>query len=138
MKTLLALIIFAASTANADLLTGVFKGTDAEGHPCEISVVSVGFENDMRHPLNERVTVVLSGQEWKLAHPSEINESKGKVRFNHNSFLGITPTKTGAMFLRLNIDHDAEPHAPTSYTYVNDNYRDESKSVVMNCTGLTQ
>lgn len=140
MKTFATLIIFTAlttvSTAQADLVTGLFKGTDADGHPCEINVVSVGFEGE-RHPLNERVTVTLSGQEWKLAHPAEVNETKGKVRFNHNSFRGILPNKMGAAFLRLNINHEAEPHAPTSYTFINDNYRDESKTQIVTCEGLT-
>lgn len=136
MKVLFVLMILAAATARADLVTGLFKGTDLEGHACEISVVSVGFENNMPHPLNERVTVILNGQEWKLGHPAEVNEEASKVRFNHNSFRGITPTKVGAQFLRLNIDHDAEPHAPTSYTFVNDNYRDDVKSGTITCTGL--
>lgn len=136
MKTFFVLMIFAATTARADLVTGLFKGTDLEGHACEINVVSVGHEGDLRHPLTERVTVVLNGQEWKLGHPAEVNEEASKVRFNHNSFRGITPTKVGAQFLRLNIDHDAEPHAPTSYTFVNDNYRDDVKSGTITCTGL--
>ncbi|MES2767510.1 MAG: hypothetical protein V4596_00070 [Bdellovibrionota bacterium] len=131
-----ALSISVTSFAGIDI--GKYEGTSQKGEPCKLEVLSYSYENDVHHPLNERVTIVENGTEWIVRHPPVINEEEGKVRFNHNFFETVSPTPTGAKFLKMTINHDAEPHAPTSYTFIEDNYKDATKSVKEVCSGLVK
>lgn len=142
MKNLVIMFVFITNMSYADLDSGRYAGTDLQGNACEILVGEVSFENGIKHPLNERVTVVVNQLEWKLSHPKVLNEQEGKVRFNHNFFEGLVTTtrelRFGAQYLKMTIDHDAEPHRPMEYIYINDDYRDASKSSKVECKNLVK
>ena len=131
-------VLFISATSFAGLDIGKFEGTSEKGEPCKLEVVSYSYENGVHHPLNERVTVIENGNEWIVRHPPVINEEEGKVRFNHNFFETVSPTATGAKFLKMTINHDAEPHAPISYTVIEDNYKDSTKSSKEVCNSLVK
>lgn len=138
MKILsIALALLASSTTFAGIETGKYEGTSEKG-VCNLEVLSYSYEGGVHHPLNERVAVVENGFEWTVRHPPVINEEAGKVRFNHNFFEAVLPTPTGAKFLKMTINHDVEPHAPTSYTFIEDNYKDSAKSVKEVCSNLVK
>lgn len=142
MKYLVVLLALVAKMSYADLDSGNYVGIDSEGRSCEISVGVVTFENGAKHPLNERVSVIVNQLEWKLSHPKVLNEQESKVRFNHNLFEGLVTTtrdlRFGAQYLKMTIDHDAKPHRPTEYLYINDDYRDASKSFKIECKNLVK
>lgn len=138
MKILtIALALLTSSAAFAGIEIGKYEGTSEKG-VCNLEVVSYSYEGGVHHPLNERVTVVENGFEWTVRHPPVINEEAGKVRFNHNFFEAVLPTPTGAKFLKMTINHDVEPHAPTSYMFIEDNYKDSTKSVKEVCSNLVK
>ncbi len=142
MKFWILGIILVGSFALADLDSGHYQGVDSSGLSCEILVGDVSFENGVKHPLNERVSVVVNGQEWSLSHPKVIDEESGKVRFNHSYFEATISTardgKFGAQYLKMTIDHDAEPHRPKEYIYLNDSYRDSVSSTKIECKSLVK
>lgn len=125
-------------TSFAGLETGKYVGTTKNGEVCAIEVVSYSYENNAKHPLNEKVLVIIDEMEWTVKHPPVVSVEEGKVRFDHNFFEAVIPVATGAKFLQMTINHDVEPHAPTSFTLIEDNYRDSSKSSKIVCTGLVQ
>lgn len=138
MKNLVfAVVLFSSVSSFAGLELGKYQGTSEKG-VCGIEVLSYSYENNMKHPLNEKVAVVVDNKEWTVKHPPVINEEAGKVRFDHNFFETVIPTSTGAKLLKMTINHDAEPHAPVAYTFIEDNYRDQSKSVKEVCSGLVK
>ncbi len=120
----------------AGIETGKFAGTSDKGVQCLIEVISYSYENNVKHPLNEKVHVNVEGQEWTVKHPAVITIEEGKVRFDHNFFEAVVPTSVGANFLQMTINHDVEPHAPTTFTLIEDNYRDSTKSVKTVCRNL--
>lgn len=139
MKKTIALLTLAFGfTAQADIPTGLFTGTDAKGAECTVTVERIYFENNQPHPLNERAEVTFAGATWNLAHPAVISEDNAKVRFNHDQLLQILPTTTGAKTLILKIDHNSEPHGPTELVYINDNYRNAAATEKVVCSGLKQ
>lgn len=131
-------VIFGSLAAHADVEYGVFQGTDQNGLTCEIEVLVKWYAHNEKHPLNERITVRVDGLHWDLAHPAVVVESDSKVRFDHSYFHHAEATREGAEYLRVNIDHDSEPHAPTSYTLFQDNYRDSTKSRKVVCSELVK
>lgn len=138
MKNLIFAIVLLSSVSSfAGLELGKYQGTSAKG-VCNLEVVSYSYENDVKHPLNERVKIIENGYEWIVRHPPVINVEAGKVRFDHNYFEAVLPTPTGAKFMQMTINHDAEPHAPTSYTFIEDNYRDSAKSIKEVCSNLVK
>ncbi len=142
MRVLLTSLMVLSAIAYADLDSGRYLGTDNKGLPCEIFVGDVSFENGIKHPLNERVQVVVQNVEWTLSHPKVVDEESGKVRFNHNYFEATVSSaleeRFGAQYLKMTIDHDAEPHRPTQFLLINDDYRDASRSTKVECKGLVK
>jgi hypothetical protein len=139
-KVMTIFLSFLTLKLYADLDSGRFVGTDSSGQPCEITVGEVSFVNGVKHPLNERVTVIHNTQSWELAHPKVLNEEEGKVRFNHNYFEGLITiakdSRFGAQYLKMTINHDAEPHRPTSFLYISDDYRDSLRNLKIECINL--
>lgn len=138
MKSLIfAFTLLLSVKSFAGIEIGKYQGTSEKG-VCNLEVLSYSYEGGVHHPLNERVAVIENGFEWTVKHPPVINEEAGKVRFDHNFFEAVLPTPTGAKFLKMTINHDVEPHAPTSYTFIEDNYKDSSKSMKEVCSNLVR
>ena len=132
-----ALVVFFTSAAFAGIEIGKYQGISEKGL-CSLEVLSYSYEGGVHHPINERVTVVENGFEWTVRHPPVIDEEANKIRFNHNLFEAVVPTPAGAKFLKVIINHDVEPHAPVSYTFIEDNYKDSAKSVKEICSDLVK
>jgi hypothetical protein len=132
----IATLVF-VSNAHADILFGKMKGQDKNGQACEIEVLTKYYTDNTPHPLNERISVKFEGSQWELAHPAVIKEADSQVRFDHSFFQQIIAKPTGAASLVMAIDHEAEPHAATSFVMIDDNYRDASKSRKISCANLT-
>lgn len=145
MSRLFALVIlFASSVSFAHVKAGVYNGKDQTGKPCSFEVGEQYFENNMPHPLNERVPVsnvkfadtIVSVEKWNVGHPPVVDLEKGLVRFNHDYFQGIAATKTGGAMLVLLKDEEesADGHSPLGITYIDDNYRSRQDSKKLTCT----
>lgn len=126
--------------ALADIDSGNYQGVDQNGGQCQVVVGEVTFEGGVRHPLNERLEVELDGVRWTLSHKKVVDEDNGTVRFDHNYFEGTIAVarnqRFGAQYLKITIDHDAEPHRPVEFIYLNDDYKDNQKNLKQICSQL--
>lgn len=137
----LALILTSFSVL-AHVEPGNYTGKDQNGVSCTFTIGEVWFENDMHHPLNERLPVShiafngknADGVIWNLGHPPVVNTEAGLNRFNHDIFQQIVPNKTGAASVTvIKRDEASEDTSPVAIIYIEDNYRSKADSKKMTC-----
>lgn len=141
MKMLLLSLTFLSQLTWAHVPAGTYQGKDANGKTCSFWVGDQWFLDNQAHPLNERLPVgklQLEGVTnvtavWNLFHPPVVDMAGGKVRFNHDMFHEVLATKTGAESLVLLKGDDETGDAPKGIIYIQDNYRDLTKSVKVEC-----
>jgi hypothetical protein len=141
-KLLIALSFLTSFHAFAHVLPGSYSGYDQNGDQCSFKVEEGIFENDVPHPLNERIPVSAvyffihnTKQTWSLGHPPVVDTTKGTARFNHDLFQQIVPTLTGAISVTLIKGEEKESgSAPKALIYIEDNYRISSLSKKLTCT----
>lgn len=125
--TLLGTLTF-LSSASATIQTKVYKGEDLEGHACEIDVKSVTFLNQVKHPLNERVEVLLEGTTFVLRHPETVNTTTGAVQFDHDVLQGVLALPTGARSLTIVLNHVQGKTNALRFIATEDNWKTKNQS----------
>jgi len=133
--TALTTLALSTTSAFAHIEPGLWKGVMSDGKECALEVFEQTFENDLRHPLNERIRVRLNGVEFKIYHPRSIQLEKGLVTFNHDFFEAILPTATGSDALVIDMAHTEEFEGPTGYRFISHNWKTKS-SVTVTCSSL--
>ena len=141
-KTLLAVALLASLSAFAHVEPGNYVGKDQAGNSCSFTVGDMWFENDMHHPLTERLkvsdvlfTTATVTTQWNLGHPPVIDTDAGSNRYNHDIFQQIVPNKTGATSLTLikGSEEKEDSGKPVGIIFVDDNYKDAAKSQKLTC-----
>ncbi len=135
MKSLAVVFSFISVTAFAHIHDGLWKGVDSSGRACEMKVMQNYFENNTPHPLNERIKVVISGEEFVLRHPPVIDLAQKVAAFDHDSFESIVPHSKGAKALVVKMSHAEGAEGPTEYHVINHEYRADKREAV-GCTSL--
>ena len=135
MKRIALALIFMSTAALAHVEPGTYLGTTPEGHQCVMTAEATYFENNQRHPLNERIKITVGSRTFTVAHPSVIDSSKGTVGFNHDLFQGVVPTATGAAALEIAMEHSETFEGPRSFIVMEDFWRDKRRES-MKCDNL--
>lgn len=117
-----------ATLAQAHVEPGLYKGVTADGAACEMKSIRMYFENDVAHPLNERVEIELNGQTYKVGHPPVIDAKTSTAFFNHGLFQGVLPTNVGANALVVTMVHTQEFEGPSDFTLITNNWRTGAKT----------
>ncbi len=145
LKALSVLLLATLSfTALAHVEPGKYTGRDQNGSACSFTVLDMWFEDNMHHPLTERLPVTdltFTGVEvealiWNLGHPPVVNTERGLNRYNHGLFQQIVPTKVGAASVTLLKKDDKESDddgKPVGVIYIEDNYRTKAESKKVTC-----
>lgn len=143
MKSLLTAIAFLATTnLFAHVLPGSYQGKDQTGADCSFTVHEDWFEDNMPHPLTERLpvsaiklaNVTTSEVIWNLGHPPVVNIESGLNRFNHDIFQQIVPNSTGATSVTLiKSEEKEEAQKPIGIIYIEDNYKNKNESKKVTC-----
>jgi hypothetical protein len=143
MKSLLITSAFLATTnLFAHVAPGNYVGRDTNNEVCSFTVGEMFFENNMQHPLTERLPVAriaFTGVKtesaiWNLGHPPVVNTELGLNRYNHDIFQQITPTKVGAVSVTLiKGDEKEDSGKPVGIIYIEDNYRNNKESKKVTC-----
>lgn len=129
-------------SAMAHVEPGPYKGLDQNGKVCSFTIGDMYFENDMRHPLTERLRVSeivfvernTADAVWSLGHPPVVNTEVGSNRYNHDIFQQIVPTKTGATSVTvLKGPEESEDGKPVGIIYIEDNYKNAAESKKLTC-----
>lgn len=139
---LLATAIFTSTQILAHVKPGFYLGRDNNNEICSFRVGEVWFEDNMPHPLTERLPVseitfagiYPAAVIWNLGHPPVVNTEAGLNRFNHDIFQQIVPTTTGATSVTLlKAEEKEEAQKPVGIIYVEDNYRHKEQSKKGTC-----
>ncbi len=120
----------------AHLNLGVYKGIDANQQECSITIKSISFENNMKHPLNELVEI-----EWKsnvvvLKHLAILNTEANTAFPNSDALSKVEAIKGGAKYWDLKIQHTDSYTGPTEFIEGTHLYRQTEQSSQFKCTNL--
>ena len=142
MKTLKLLCVVVAVCfalpAAAHLKVGTYSGRDSvTGEACSVAVRAIEFEGGLRHPLNERITVLAKGRTWVLRHPAQIDVSLGKVEFSGASLEATQGVPGAGDGFVLTMSHEEGKEGPQDFFLIHHDYRDVSKSTRSACVGLS-
>lgn len=135
MKSFLGVLLLLPLMANAHVEDGVWIGKTNSGDSCEMTAVKTYFDGALKHPLTERVDLIVNGLNFTVQHPPVIDETKPEAFFDHDQFKGILPTKTGAIALVLKMTHTKTYEGPAEYHLINHDYKAATSSVIK-CAGL--
>lgn len=128
--TVLILSILASAAAMAHIEPGVWKGSVSASADCFMEVGAQTFENNLKHPLNERIQIKIGSTDFSVHHPYSINSTTGEVGFNHDLFEAVAPTKTGSYALVIQMAHTDEFEGPTSFDVMEHNWKSGAIEVV--------
>ncbi len=128
--TVLILSILASAAAMAHIEPGVWKGSVSSSADCFMEVGAQTFENNLKHPLNERIQIKIGSTDYSVRHPYSINAATGEVGFNHDLFEAVAPTKTGSYALVIQMAHTDEFEGPTSFDVMEHNWKSGAIEVV--------
>lgn len=137
MKLLITALCFLPITTFAHIDETTYVGKTANGIDCDMTSLGTYFENNMKHPLNERVKLVVNGITFIVQHPAIIDETKPVAGFDHDQFKGYVANKKGADALVVKMDHTAQTEGPSEFYLITHQYNPDSRQV-FKCSGLVK
>ena len=135
MKSFLGALALLPLMAAAHVENGVWIGKTDSGDQCEMTAVKTYFDGVLKHPLTERIDLIVNGLNFTVQHPPVIDEAKPEAFFDHDQFKGIIPTTMGATALVLKMTHTKTYEGPAEYYLINHDYKAAISSVIK-CAGL--
>ncbi len=137
MKALFLSVFLFSSLSLAHIEKGTWVGTTASGDKCEMVVGDQYFENEVVHPLTERIPLEINSVKFLVGHPAVIDAATSTASFNHDVFHGISPIAAprGAHAVEIAMRHDAH-EGPEKFTFITHDYKSDTRSSVV-CDGLT-
>lgn len=127
-KIYLAALVLGCFQSHAHLEIGVYRGEQG-GESCEIKVNKVYFENDMRHPLNERAEMEVLSKKFIVYHPPKISSSPVMATYDHDQFQGYVAKTGGAEALIVEMLHSEDSDGPSQFHWVDHNYKSGEKTM---------
>lgn len=121
LKSLFALATLTAAPAFAHIEPGLYRGL-SDGAPCTVEVLSITFEGDFKHPLNERVKVSVNNQlPLTLSHLPKVDIAGNKIEHEKGILTGAIAESMGESgtlktAVVLEMSHEAGASGPTQYT----------------------
>lgn len=136
MKNLIvAATLLISYSAFAHIEEGTWKGVVSADANCFMEAGAQTFENNLAHPLNERIAITVGSTTYSVHHPYAINAKDGSISFNHDLFEGVVATATGAFAIQIKMAHTADFEGPVSMSVMEHNWKTGDKEVV-NCDQL--
>ncbi|MFZ3229724.1 MAG: hypothetical protein WA160_05940 [Pseudobdellovibrio sp.] len=132
---LLSSILLISISTFAHIDPGTWKGIVAENADCYMEVGAQTFENNLPHPLNERIAITIGSTAYSVHHPYAMNTTDGAVSFNHDLFEAVVPTSTGAFALQIKMLHTAAYEGPESLSVMEHNWKTGAKEI-LKCSQL--
>lgn len=129
MKILIAILALYTTSTFAHVEPGVYQGKTESGATCEMTAIKTFFEGALKHPLTERVELVVNSITFNVQHPAIIDETKPSASFDHDQFKGVAPNSTGADALVMKMTHTKNYEGPMEYYLIKHNYKTNIASV---------
>ena len=141
LKTSIVLTsLFFGTFTFAHVELGTYQGQTPSGAECNFSVTEVNFENNVHHPLNERIHILLNlqakSESVTLHHNPVVQLEARTALFDHDQLIEVLAISGGARASVLKMDHSEGHDGPTSFTIFTDNYKTDEKSVLFECLNL--
>lgn len=133
--SVISTLLLIGASASAHIENGIYKGKTDAGDVCEMQANRTYFEGELKHPLNERVELVVNALTYQVGHPPLIDETAPMAAFDHDQFKGSYPLSTGAMGLVVKMTHAEGKEGPTEYYLISHQYRQDTRTVIK-CSGL--
>lgn len=129
MKSILiaTFTLIASLPALAHMEIGFHYGKTPEGQSCFMQVSEVFFENNLQHPLNERVRLRIGADEFVVRHPPIIDGAQSMAFFNHDLFEGILATSTGGRAVIIEMIHEARKEGPRSFQVIDHQWKNNQR-----------
>ncbi len=134
MIKVLSILLFAVA-AQAHVELGTYNGQTPQGQDCSMSAEGSYFENNMPHPLNERIQIKVNENIFVVGHPPVIDETQVLAAFDHDQFKGVLPNNKGAQALVVKMSHEEGKEGPTEFYLINHEYKTNQKELLA-CKGL--
>jgi hypothetical protein len=130
-----SLVLAAIPTAQAELVSGYYYGTDQNGAECLLSVSGTSYVDDFHHPMNQRTIAWVDGDDFEMSYRRVIDEESGVVTSNRGVFEGVAAQSTGAhaLIVRMNLANNLDQ--PASFTLLKHKYQGDERQV-LHCEGL--
>lgn len=125
---ILTLII--SNTAGAHLNLGAYTGKTANNQTCSFIVEKSYFENNMQHPLNERIILNVGNLKFTVQHPPVVDVQNAIAAYNHDLFQGLIATSVGAQAIVITMKHTTREEGPTEFHLINHEYKTNKKEKV--------
>lgn len=134
--TLSALV---STSSFAHLKIGKYAGKSADFSACSFEVKQIRFEG-IKHPINERVDVVIGSELFVLSHLPEVNASvkteESTVLFDGDHLTGAKGIPQGGVGVVLTMSHAEVNEGPVEITMITHAYKDPAKTTKWQCSGL--
>ena len=134
MVVVLGLVV-ASSPSFAHLKIGKYVGKKADTESCSFEVKAVRFEG-MKHPLNERVDVLMGSEPFVLSHAPAVSVEKATVLFDGVHLSGAKGVAGGGLGAVLTMSHEEGHEGPVEIAMIKHDYKDATKSTQWVCMGL--
>ena len=124
-----------STSVHAHFEIGRYVGTDDVGNKCELRIKAVTFTNNVMHPLNEKVEILVPfhAETRIFSHLAIVDDSMGTVRPKKEVLSNVLVESIGATAYELTMDEVG----PSKMIYIIDNYKDRSQSLKKSCSDLT-
>lgn len=126
----LTFALLVSTSAMAHVEPGMYLGATAAGQPCSMVAKKTYFENNVKHPLNERIEIKIQKQKYIVQHPPIISVVDQTAAFNHDMFQGVVPNATGATALVVTMSHAEGSEGPTEFHLISHEYKTDKRSMV--------
>lgn len=115
---ILALTLLALNSFSA-LELGIYEGADGDDK-CLLSINNVSYLNNVKHPLNERVEVLVSFSEsnFIVTHFPIINTEEVNVAAETELLKGAQASAELVEAIVMKMIHSTDYHGPDSFTYI--------------------
>lgn len=138
MKLLLSImtLTLTSSMASAHLKIGTYNGTELNGNNCAVEIQAVTFEDNIKHPLNERVAIRFEETGFTLRHAPTIDLNRSKVTFEGDRLTGVKGSAEWTLAFSITMVHDEKNDGPSDFTLIKQNNKDSTKTEKFYCKGL--
>jgi hypothetical protein len=127
--------LFISTSAFAHFEIGTYQGVLQDGSACSFEIQEVAFENNLRHPLNERVKMTMNfvaNEVIETRHLALVDTVSGQARPKHGVLTAVLPVSSGARVFELIMNEDG----PTQMIYFTDNYKNADLNERKTCMNL--
>lgn len=123
-------------SAYAHVEIGEYRGVDSNKQNCSFQVKSVVFLKGIKHPLNERVEILVGTETLTLQHLPVINFDALTVEQEKEVLTGTSVNDEAKLGVVLKMDHSNGHDGPSVFSMVTDNFSDPSLNKKLICSDL--